>query len=52
MSNHEDMLWRPVRAGLCKAESVLDGTLTLDDIENLNEVLDIERENELRSRKE
>lgn len=48
MSNQEDWLWRPVRAGLCKAESVLDGTLSINDIATLNEVLDVEQENKLR----
>lgn len=48
MSNGEDWLWRPVRAGMCKYESVIDGTLSLDDIANMNEMLDVERENELR----
>jgi uncharacterized protein DUF6889 len=27
---------------------VIDGTLSLDDIANMNEMLDVERENELR----
>lgn len=48
MSNGESWLWRPMRAGMCRYESVIDGTLSLDDIATMNEILDVERENELR----
>ena len=48
MPSGEDWLWRPVARGLCKYESVIDGTLTLSDIATMNEVLDVESENERR----
>ena len=48
MSSGEDWLWRPVARGLCKYESVVDGTLTLADIATMNDLLDIEAENERR----
>ena len=48
LSSGEDFLWRPVRAGLCRWSEVLDGTYSLDDIADMNELLDVERENQLR----
>ena len=44
----EDWLWRPVAKGMCKYESVIDGTLSLADIATMNDVLDCEAENERR----
>ena len=40
---------RPVIKGLCKYESLIDGTLDLCDIALMNEVLDSESENEWRA---
>jgi len=37
-----------VLKGLCKYESVIDGTLSLGDIALLNDALDVQNENELR----
>ena len=37
-----------MRAGMCKYESLVDGTLSLADVETMNMILDVERENELR----
>ena len=34
--------------GLCKYESIIDGTLSLGDIALLNDALDVQNENELR----
>ena len=48
MGENEDWLLRPVLRGLCRYESVRDGTLTLEDIALLNELLDVEAENEYR----
>ncbi len=42
---------RPVIEGLCKYESLLDGTLGLEDVSRMNEALDVREENELRYRK-
>jgi len=39
---------RPVLAGLCKYESLKDGTLDLEDIMLLNDALDVKNENERR----
>jgi len=40
---------RPVVEGLCKYESVKDGTLDLIDISIMNEALDAKAENEWRA---
>lgn len=45
-----DYLLRPVAAGWCKYESLLDGTLDLADIALMNEALDVRAENEFRMR--
>jgi hypothetical protein len=37
-----------VLKGLCKYESIIDGTLSLGDIALLNDALDVQNENELR----
>lgn len=39
---------RPVMERLCKYESLLDGTLDLEDISALNDALDVKYENERR----
>lgn len=36
---------RPVLRGLCKYESLLDGTLALADVALLNDALDVDDEN-------
>lgn len=48
MVGEEDWLMRPVLRGLCKYESLLDGTITLEDIDRMNEALDVEAENQYR----
>lgn len=48
MAEQEDWLMRPVLRGLCRYESLKDGTLDLADIALLNEALDVELENEYR----
>jgi len=48
MSNQRDWLLRPVRMGMCKYESLLDGTLDLDHIADMNEALDVADENQHR----
>jgi len=37
---------RPVLAGCCKYESLLDGSLSIDDLADLNDALDVRAENE------
>ena len=48
MSGGEDWLLRPVINGLCKYESLKDGTLDLCDVALMNEALDVKAENEAR----
>ncbi len=51
MPDDEDWLYRPVAEGLCKYESLKDGTLDLLDIAKMNDLLDVKYENEARYRK-
>lgn len=44
----EGFLMRPVVAGLCKYESLTDGTLDLVDIMTMNDALDVKYINETR----
>lgn len=41
-------LARPVLNGLCRYESLIDGTLSLDDVAEMNEWLDVKDENDSR----
>jgi hypothetical protein len=50
MNSGEDWIMRPVLEGLCKYESLKDGTLDLADIARMNESLDVRAENEKRYR--
>jgi hypothetical protein len=50
MAEEDDWLLRPVLEGLCKYESLIDGTLDLADIVKMNEALDVRAENEKRYR--
>jgi hypothetical protein len=51
MAESEDWLLRPVLEGMCRYESLKDGTLDLEDIAKMNEALDVRVENENRYRK-
>jgi len=42
----EDWLLRPVLRGMIKYESLMDGTLDIEDIALLNDALDVQDENE------
>lgn len=44
----EGWLLRPVEKGMCRYESLVDGTLSLDDIALMNHYLDCKEENERR----
>lgn len=44
-----DFLMRPVLRGLCKYESLLDGTLDLCDIADMNDAITAENENAWRA---
>lgn len=48
MAEGEDWIMRPVLRGLCKYESLLDGTITLADISRMNEALNVDAENQIR----
>jgi hypothetical protein len=50
MPDGEDWLLRPVIEGMCKYESLLDGTLDLADIARMNDALDARAENTERAR--
>lgn len=45
MTEDEDWIMRPVKNGMCKYESLIDGTLSLVDVARMNECLDVEAEN-------
>lgn len=51
MTDEEDWLFRPVLRGLCKYESLVNGTLTLLDIAKMNEAINVEQENIKRAQK-
>lgn len=48
MADGEDWMMRPVLAGCCRYESLVDGTLGLLDVVLMNEALDVRDENERR----
>lgn len=50
MPGGEDWLLRPVIRGMCKYESLRDGTIGLYDIALMNDALDVQEENERRFR--
>lgn len=50
MPGGEDMVLRPVLAGLCKYESLIDGTLDLADIALMNDALAVRADNEAKAR--
>ena len=50
MASGEDWLYRPVLRGLCKLESLYDGSLDLLAIAKANEALDVHDENVIRMR--
>jgi hypothetical protein len=48
MNDDEDWMLRPVGEGMCRYESLIDGTLNLADVARMNEYLDVRNENEAR----
>lgn len=40
---------RPIKAGMCKYESMLDGTLSIYDLLMMNDYLNVCQENEIRA---
>jgi hypothetical protein len=51
MADGEDYVMRPVGEGLCKYESLIDGTVDLADVARMNDWLDVRDENQERHRK-
>lgn len=51
MEGGEDWVCRPAVEGMCKYESLKDGTLDLEDVARMNTALDVKAENERRYRK-
>ena len=50
MPDGEDYVLRPLMEGLCRYESLIDGTLTLIDIARMNDALDVRDANAHRAR--
>lgn len=48
MSTGEDWLFRPVLAGLLRAESLLNTEIDLNYVADLNEAIDVQAENQRR----
>jgi hypothetical protein len=51
MTDGEEWMMRVVVEGVCKYESLIDGTLNLKDVARMNAALDVKYENENRMRK-
>ena len=51
MGSNEDWLMRPVAEGMCLYESLKNGTLDLEDLSRMNEMIDVRTENQNRARK-
>lgn len=51
MADNEDWVLRPALEKMCLYESLIDGTLGLEDVARMNDALDVRYENELRYRK-
>jgi hypothetical protein len=50
MPGDEDWLMAPVLAGLCRYESLIDGTLGVADLARMHDALAVRAENERRAR--
>jgi hypothetical protein len=48
MGEGDDWLMRPVLAGMCHYESLINGAIDLLDIARMNDALDVQSENERR----
>jgi len=51
LPDNEDWLLRPVMAGMCRYESLIDGSLGMVDIARMNDALDVRDENQRRYQK-
>lgn len=50
MGEAVDWLMRPVDRGYCRYESLIDGSVGLEDIARMNDAIDVRDENEFRMR--
>ena len=48
MPDGTDWLYRPMTEGFCKYESLIDGTLDLADVAELNDIIAVRDENQAR----
>ena len=48
MPDGEDWVLRPCLEGMCRYESLINGTLSLFDVARMNDALDVKAENERR----
>lgn len=48
MAEGDDWLMRPVLRGMCKYESLKNGSLDLVDVARMNEAIDVDEENRAR----
>lgn len=48
MPDETDWLMRPVMEGMCRYESLEDGTLDLEAVARMNDALDVRAENQRR----
>ena len=44
--DHENWVIRPVLAGMCSYESLINGSIHIEDIARMNDALDVKDENE------
>ena len=44
--DHENWVIRPVLAGMCSYESLINGKIHIEDIARMNDALDLKDENE------
>ncbi|GAA7770991.1 hypothetical protein Cmtc_18790 [Cupriavidus sp. TKC] len=51
LPDREDWLMAPVLEGLCKYESLIDGTLGLEDIALMNDALAVRADNQAAARR-
>lgn len=49
MPDDLDWLWRPMMRGLCRYESLVDGSLHIEDVATMNAILDAADENQQRA---
>jgi hypothetical protein len=51
MPDDEGWLYRPMMRGLCRYESLLDGSIGMVDLAVMNDLVDVQDENDARARR-